>query len=349
MKTADFDFALPADRIALRPHEQRDGSRLLVLSRQGGMEHRRFSDFADYLEAGDMLILNNTRVFPARLIARKPTGGGLDLLFVKETGDEGVWEVLARSSYEGAVHLPGGHAADLFSQGAVGGEGTRRVISVHGLDHNGVRELLWRHGLMPLPPYIKRKPDVEDRERYQTVFAEQTGSIAAPTAGLHFTGQLLDAVSAKGVAIGYLTLHVGIGTFRPIKAEAVADHAMDREYFEIPSSLLTSALTTRQTGKRVITVGTTATRALEGYSSGNCSLSVSAIPDVIRGSTDIFIHPGYSFRAVDGLVTNFHLPRSTPLMLAAAFAGFGNLMAAYREAIARDYRFFSYGDAMLIV
>jgi S-adenosylmethionine:tRNA ribosyltransferase-isomerase len=348
MKTADFDFNLPSELIALRPVPERDHARLLVIHRDGRTEHRIFSDIGGYLEYGDLLILNNTKVMPVRLIGSKPSGGKVDMILVKEKKG-GVWEVLCRGHYAGPVSLRHSIEAELFYEDSrsAGGE-KQRCLRFLNREAKDIDELLERCGSMPLPPYIKRLPDEEDRERYQTVYAEKTGSIAAPTAGLHFTDDLLNGLSEKGVKIRRLTLHVGPGTFTPIKAEDLQRHAMQSEYFEIAAPLLGEIAEVKKSGKRVVTVGTTATRALEGFLS-KAYLAAGNGDGTVRGYTDIFIHPGYQFRGADALLTNFHLPRSTPLMLASAFCGFEKLMRAYEEAISMGYRFFSYGDAMLIL
>lgn len=334
MKTADYDFILPEDLIALRPAERRDVSRLLVLS-PGGMEHRRFCDLADILSPGDMLILNDTKVFPARIVGRKPGGGILDILLVKEEGP-GVWEIMSRGRYTGPITVDG----DI--QGEI--EDGKRAVFAADTD---LRAVSWKTGLMPLPPYIRRQPDDEDRVRYQTVYASSEGSIAAPTAGLHFTDALLGRLAERPVLIRKITLHVGIGTFRPIRADNVEDHRMDSEHFELDPDLISEIRETKARGNRVVAVGTTTTRALEAYASG--IFHPVACNGKVRGHTDIFISEGYRPQVVDSLITNFHLPRSTPLMLASAFAGRLRLLSAYNSAISMGYRFFSYGDAMLVL
>lgn len=340
MRVAEFDFHLPESSIALAPVEPRDSSRLLVLRREtGGLEHRRFSDLPEYIGKGDLLLLNKTRVFPARLVCRKPSGGRLDILLVKETGP-GVWEILSRGRYSGRIDAGSGLAGEVKDG---------RVVRFD-LAGEALREILHKDGLMPLPPYIKREPGESDRRWYQTAYAEEEGSIAAPTAGLHFTPGLLDIIRRKDVLVRFLTLHVGVGTFRPVTAELVGEHNMESERFEIGPDLSATIREVKESGGKVITVGTTTTRAIEGYLSGRWSAGQGhGTGQYIRGTTDIFIHPGYTFRAADGLVTNFHLPRSTPLMLAAAFSGRENLIRAYGSAIEAGYRFFSYGDAMLIL
>jgi S-adenosylmethionine:tRNA ribosyltransferase-isomerase len=335
MKTADFDYLLPEDLIAKRPLEDRSSSRLLVLHRNGRVEHRTFTDIISYIDKGDMLIVNNTKVFPARLTGIKENGARLEILLVKEQST-GVWNVLSRGRYSGTLKF-----SDIFSAELQNGN-TARFHDPGSLQNN-----LWKYGCMPLPPYIKRPPDAQDKETYQTTYAKREGSIAAPTAGLHFTGELLGRIASQGTKIRELTLHVGIGTFTPIRTENIKDHVMDTEYFEIGPELLSEIKHTKSSGHRVITVGTTTTRALEGFMSGQCK--VFSQNGRIKGSTDIFIHPGYSFKAGDSLLTNFHLPRSTPLMLVSALCGREKMLKAYQEAVAMRYRFLSYGDAMLIL
>jgi S-adenosylmethionine:tRNA ribosyltransferase-isomerase len=348
MKTADFEYLLPESLIAHKPPSERTGSRLLVLRRDGKTEHRHFFDLPSYLDPGDFLIINNTKVFPARLIGTRTDGRLMDILLVRETSP-GIWEILSRGNFSGKLKISEDLQADIR-------EGTSAQFQTSG----DLMELIWKYGDMPLPPYIRRSPDQSDKLTYQTVYAANEGSIAAPTAGLHFTNRLLDDIVARGVNVRRLTLHVGIGTFRPIRTESLEDHSMEREYFEIPDELIAEIEQAKTMGKRIIAVGTTTTRSLEGYFSGSynngSAASTSATSRVatgghrsIRGTTDIFIYPGYTFRAVDALITNFHLPRSTPLMLVSAFAGRENILSAYQEAIAKRYRFLSYGDAMLIL
>jgi S-adenosylmethionine:tRNA ribosyltransferase-isomerase len=334
MKLKEFDFELPRELIAQRP-EDRGSSRLLVLKRDGQVLHRSFSQIVEFLNEGDMLILNNTKVLPVRLEGRKSTGGRIEVLLVSPA-QEGIWRVLTRENYKGIVKV----SEDLELE-IIGNEMAR--LHVKG----DLQEVLWRRGQMPLPPYIKRKPLPEDKTWYQTIYAEIPGSVAAPTAGLHFNEEILKGLSEKGVLIRKLTLHVGPGTFRLIRTEDIEDHKMEEEFFEIPLSLFDEIRELKERGGRVIATGTTTTRALEGYASGRyMTLSVNG---QLNGSTDIFIYPGYEFKIIDGLITNFHLPRSTPLLLASAFAGIENLQKAYKEAISMGYRFFSYGDAMLII
>jgi len=335
MRTAEYDFSLPPGLIAARPAEKRDGSRLLVLHKEGDVEHRRFSELPSYLEPGDLLVLNNTKVFPARITARKPTGGKVEFLLVTRNPD-GSWDVLSREHYTGELVIAGRFFAHM-SRG--------KTVRFH--NDTELQTIIWRHGQMPLPPYIRREPDDDDKQRYQTVYAVAEGSIAAPTAGIHFTHELLDAIRKRSVQVHMITLHVGTGTFRPVKAAQIEDHIMDAEHFEIPGAVIAEIEKAKKTGRRVITVGTTTTRTLEGYFSGRSACR--QVDGKVTGSTDVFIHEGYRFRATDVLITNFHLPRSTPLMLTAAFAGKEKLLHAYHEAISRGYRFFSYGDAMLVL
>ena len=335
MKIADFDFLLPEDLIAKRPLKERTGSRLLVLHRDGTAEHKRFSDLPSYLDKGDMLILNNTKVFPARLTGFKKNGGRVEILLIRDKGDD-IWEILSRGKFSGTLKVSDELQAEVWN-----GQ------TAHFQYAGNFSDIIWKYGKMPLPPYIRRSPDESDKLTYQTVFAREEGSIAAPTAGLHFNERLLGEISARGVSVRELTLHVGIGTFRPIRTEYVEEHSMDTEYFEMDRELISAIRETRASGRKVISVGTTATRALEGYVSGCCT-AVSK-NGRLRGKTDIFIYPGYPFKVIDSLVTNFHLPRSTPLMLASALAGWKNLANAYQDAINRKYRFLSYGDAMLIL
>jgi S-adenosylmethionine:tRNA ribosyltransferase-isomerase len=351
MKITDFDFVLPETFIAARPLKNREGSRLLVIHRDGRLEHRYFSDLPSYLVKGDMLIINNTKVFPARLTGYKKNGGKIELILVRRKNNE-EWEVLSRGKFTGPLTVSDELQVDLY-------KGSSAKFRYSG----DFMDIIWRCGSMPIPPYIKRLPDQSDKESYQTVFAKKEGSIAAPTAGLHFTDAVLRDIASRGVKIREITLHVGIGTFKPIRTEYVDEHSMDAEYFEIGKDLLSEIEEVKAEGKKIITVGTTTTRALEGYVSGKFSNGSNPPSPIflkedkggpqssgsIQGTTDIFIYPGYTFKIVDSLITNFHLPRSTPLMLVSALAGRENLLIAYREAIARRYRFLSYGDAMLIL
>jgi S-adenosylmethionine:tRNA ribosyltransferase-isomerase len=358
MKTADFDYVLHESLIAKKPLQERAGSRLLILHRDGAVEHKNFFDLPSYLDPGDILIINNTKVFPARLTGTKKNGTVTDILLVREKSAD-TWEILSKGKFTGRLKMGNELEADVH-------EGTSARFRCSG----NLMELIWRYGNMPLPPYIRRSPDQSDKQNYQTVYAMNEGSIAAPTAGLHFTDRLLDELLSKGVKIRELTLHVGVGTFRPIRTELLKDHSMDMEYFEIPTTMIAEIQEAKKTGKRIVAVGTTTTRSLEGYFSGiynNSSMSPSSTHswaavtenkvntggmighESIKGTTDIFIYPGYAFQAIDSLITNFHLPRSTPLMLVCALAGREKILSAYKEAIANSYRFLSYGDAMLIL
>ncbi|PKL49838.1 MAG: tRNA preQ1(34) S-adenosylmethionine ribosyltransferase-isomerase QueA [Nitrospira bacterium HGW-Nitrospira-1] len=335
MKTADYDFPLPEEAIAYNPATRRDNSRLMVLHRDGALEHKRFHDLPLFIDSGDLLLLNNSKVFPARLYGYKPDGERLEILLVSEIS-EGLWNIMIKGRYTGDVTIAKGITARI--------SGGKTALFGKTVD---VRKLLWESGHMPLPPYIKRPADETDRERYQTVYASVEGSIAAPTAGLHFTGELLRTIASKGVSVRFVTLHVGIGTFRPVKTPDIESHRMDEEFFQMDPSLLSEIAHTRRSGNRVIAVGTTVTRTIEGYLNNACAVFSSN--GTIKGSTNIFIYEGYSFKAIDALITNFHLPVSTPLMLASAFAGRENLLNAYRSALSEKYRFFSYGDAMLVL
>lgn len=346
MNSAELDFSLPQELIAKQPVDKRDSSRLMVLHKNGNTEEKQFSELIEYLDKGDLLLLNDTKVFPARLAGDKSTGGRLEILLVRKIGSD-VWEILCRKKYSGTLKISDEFTAEIV-------DGKTACFNCNG----GFFENLWKYGLMPLPPYIKRQPDFSDKERYQTVYAEKTGSIAAPTAGLHFTQDMLQRIKEKGVIIKYLTLHVGIGTFKPIRAGKMQDHKMLSEFFEIDTDVIENIKKAKASGKKVFAVGTTTTRAIEGYLSGKWTKADAGCPmqdanvdkkSKIRGTTDIFIYPGYAFKAVDSLITNFHLPHSTPLMLAAAFSSPEKLMDAYKTAVAREYRFFSYGDAMLIL
>lgn len=335
MKTSDFDFFLPKELIATKPLTRRDDSRLLVLQKNGNIEHKRFYDLPSYLSSGDMVILNNSKVFPARLSGKKENGSTMNILLVNEVSP-GCWNIIAKGNFTGTLTFSKSIKAHIV--------GSRNAFFEN---HNELRFALWSIGNMPLPPYINRTPDESDKERYQTIYAEVEGSIAAPTAGLHFTQNVLDNMKSKGIRIRTITLHVGVGTFRPIRTARLDDHTMEKEYFTIDRHLLTEIKQAKASKHRIVAVGTTTTRALEGYNSGICEASVNN--GSVHGFTDIFIHGGYTLRMIDTLITNFHLPRSTPLMLTAVLAGRKNLLAAYEKAVLERYRFFSYGDAMLVL
>jgi S-adenosylmethionine:tRNA ribosyltransferase-isomerase len=341
----DFDYALPAELLADRPAERRDASRLLVLHRAtGSLEDRTFADLVKYLRPGDALVINDTRVFPARLLGRKPTGARAEVLLLRPLSDEDggrCWQALVRPGGKlkpGRVLQVSGDFRVLVEDSFE--DGSRRVV----LDGEGDPwTLIERHGQVPLPPYIDRPGDAEDRERYQTVYARERGSVAAPTAGLHFTPALLEQVEDGGVRVVPITLHVGVGTFRPVAAERLADHRMHPERYAVSRAAVDVLNRVREDGGRIWAVGTTSARTLETVTDARGEYRPGS------GWTDLFIYPPYRFRGVDGLLTNFHLPRSSLLMLVAAFAGSDVVQEAYRHAIDRRYRFYSYGDAMLVV
>jgi len=340
LKTHDFYYDLPEELIAQTPLAQRDQSRLLVLDRNSGkIEHRHFFDILDYVHPGDCLVLNNSRVLPARLLGhRVPTMGAVEVLLLKDHGS-GVWECLTKP---GRKTQPGTELA--FGDGILTAtvvdalETGNKMIQFH---YEGIfLEVLERLGKMPLPPYIKE--ELQDSERYQTVYSKVNGSAAAPTAGLHFTQELLQKLQEKGVNLAYVTLHVGLGTFRPVKAEDISEHHMHSEFCMISQETAEMINQTKSNGGRVICVGTTSCRTLESLAKEDGTFEESS------AWTEIFIYPGYRFKAMDALITNFHLPESTLVMLVSAFAGRDNVMASYHEAVENRYRFFSFGDAMLI-
>ena len=340
MKKSDFYFDLPAELIAQTPIERRDASRLLVLDKDSGAwEHRHFFDLPEYLRPGDCLILNNSRVLPARLLGQRlPGGGACEVLLLIDRGDK-TWECLVR---------PGKHLRKGARLSFGGGELLAEVTSVLDGGNRLVRfnyegvflEVLDRLGKMPLPPYIRE--ELQDRERYQTVYSKVVGSAAAPTAGLHFTEALLQQVQNMGVKVGYVTLHVGLGTFRPVKEDNITDHMMHSEYCVIPQETADLINETKRNGGRIICVGTTSCRTLETWAAEDGTMMAKA------GWTNIFIYPGYKFKVIDALITNFHLPESTLIMLVSALAGRRNVLNAYKEAVRERYRFFSFGDAMFI-
>ncbi len=345
MNLADFDYDLPAELIAQEPAKQRDQSRLLRVGRgDASLSHHRFSDLLGLLPKDCVLVCNNTRVIPARLRGKKTTGGKVELLLVRRTAAEGeVWQVLCKG---GQKHKVGGRInfADKFWGKWVevpkAGQGSMRFFP-----EKNFQQLVEQHGEVPLPPYIRRSPGrhAADRERYQTVYAQQPGAVAAPTAGLHFTPALLDDLTQSGIQLCFVTLHVGLGTFQPIRVEQVETHTMGTESYEIDTATAECINTAKASGRKIIAVGTTTTRALE--SSAQQTGQVRPGPN----QSDLFIYPGYEFQVIDGLITNFHLPRSTLLLLVSALAGRERILHAYAEAVKRRYRFYSYGDAMLIV
>lgn len=341
MKTSDFYFDLPKELIAQDPIEERSNSRLLVLDKEtGAVQHRHFYDILEYLNEGDCLVLNNTKVIPARLYGvREDTGAMIEILLLKRK-DNNVWETLVKP---GKKARPG--VKIIFGDGLLTGEVIDVVEEGNRLirfSYEGIfEEILDQLGQMPLPPYITH--ELKDKNRYQTVYAKYEGSAAAPTAGLHFTEELLDQVRRRGIRIAEVTLHVGLGTFRPVKVEDVSQHHMHSEFYEVTEEAAEIIRSTKASGGRVICVGTTSCRTIE-----SAALRFDGTIKACSGWTDIFIYPGFQFQLLDGLITNFHLPESTLLMLVSALAGKEHIMAAYEEAVKERYRFFSFGDAMLI-
>ena len=339
MRTQDFWYDLPEELIAQTPLQQRDASRLLVLDRETGeSQHRHFYDIVDFLQPGDCLVMNNSRVLPARLLGHRPTGGAVEVLLLRDLGDK-KWECLCKPGRKMQV----GNEV-VFGNGELSAvvtdvkEDGNRVVEFR---YDGIfLEVLERLGKMPLPPYIKA--ELADQERYQTVYSKETGSAAAPTAGLHFTNDLLDKIREKGIQTAFVTLHVGLGTFRPVKAESIADHHMHSELCMISKETADVLNKTKAAGGRIVCVGTTSCRTLESLVNADGTFEAKS------KWTEIFIYPGYTFKAMDALITNFHLPESTLVMLVSAFAGRENVLAAYAEAVRERYRFFSFGDAMYI-
>ncbi len=339
MKKSDFDFYLPEELIAQTPLEKRDSSRLLVLDKNTGeMDHRHFYELPEFLNENDCLVLNNSRVLPARLIGTRESGGAVELVLLRDLG-EGCWECLSRPGRKtkpGTRLIFGGGELTAEVQSVV--EGGNRIVH---FEYEGIfLEVLERLGKMPLPPYIKE--ELNDPERYQTVYSRELGSAAAPTAGLHFTQELLDKIAAKGVKICYVTLHVGLGTFRPVKEDEIEAHEMHSEFCIVPEETANIINETKRNGGRVVAVGTTSCRTLESFTAEDGTIAPSS------GWTDIFIYPGYKFKCIDALVTNFHLPESTLIMLVSALAGREHILNAYKTAVEQRYRFFSFGDAMFI-
>ena len=340
MKTDDFDFYLPKELIAQTPLDKRDASKLLVLDKENGnISHKHFGDIIDYLDKGDTLVLNDTKVIPARIIGiKEETGAVIELLLLKEI-NKGQWECLTKP----AKRIKEGTVINF-------GNGLLKAVCTSSLDdgikhykliYDGILyEILDKLGEMPLPPYIHEK--LKDKDRYQTVYAKNIGSAAAPTAGLHFTEELLTKIKNKGINIAYITLHVGLGTFRPVEVSDIKNHKMHSEYYEMNSKTADLLNKTKENGKKIISVGTTTTRTLETIMNKYGTFKKCS------GNTDIFIYPGYEFKAIDRLITNFHLPKSTLIMLVSALAGKENIMKAYNEAVEKKYRFFSFGDSMFI-
>lgn len=340
MKKSDFYYYLPEELIAQTPLEQRDSSRMLILDKATGkVTHSRFFNILDYLQEGDLLVMNNSRVIPARIFGtRKDTGANVEFLLLKQI-ENNKWETLVKP---GKKAKPGtefdfsgimtGYVEDIGKEGV-------RIIRFESEEN--IYTALDKIGQMPLPPYIKET--LKDNERYQTVYSEPLGSAAAPTAGLHFTQELISELHNKGVNTAYVTLHVGLGTFRPVKEDEITDHIMHSEHYELPLETVELIKETKARGNRVVAVGTTTTRTLESVARDKGEL----VP--CEGWTDIFIYPPYEFKVLDGLITNFHLPESTLVMLVSAFAGYNNTMNAYKEAVEEKYRFFSFGDSMMII
>ncbi|MBI1425543.1 MAG: tRNA preQ1(34) S-adenosylmethionine ribosyltransferase-isomerase QueA [Gammaproteobacteria bacterium] len=338
MKLSDFYFDLPKKLIAQHPPAQRTDSRLLVLhAHTGKLADKRFTDIVDYIEPGDLLVMNNTRVIPARLYGVKETGGQVEVLIERVLNEHEVLAQVRASKSpkpDSTLLFPDDHSATVLDR-------QEPFYRLRFEGAQGVLSILDAIGQMPLPPYIERADAEADRERYQTVYARHAGAVAAPTAGLHFTEALLQQLRDKGVGLAYLTLHVGAGTFQPVRVDNIHEHKMHKEWVSVPQTVVDAVHATHAAGKRVIAVGTTTVRSLE-------SAALSGELRAFEGETDIFITPGFRFRVVDALLTNFHLPESTLLMLVCAFAGYSPMMHAYRHAVDMQYRFFSYGDAMFI-
>ena len=349
MKTADFHFDLPEHLIAQSPLEERTSSRLLVLDGPtGNLDHRQFLDIESLLTPNDLLVFNNTRVIPARLYGQKQTGGRVEILIERLRGDGSVLAHVraSKSPKEGAlIFITADQDSDIsdFTLRVRGREGALFELEA---ETGTVSQMMRLFGHMPLPPYIERADTAEDRERYQTVYAKREGAVAAPTAGLHFDEALLSRLRVMGVETAFVTLHVGAGTFQPVRVEDITHHKMHSEWIEVDQSCIDSIRACRERGGRVVAVGTTSVRSLE--SAAAAGLESERCPQVFEGDSDIFLYPGCEFNVVDAMVTNFHLPESTLIMLVSAFVGYEETMAAYDEAVRKEYRFFSYGDAMFI-
>lgn len=340
MKVEDFDYHLPEELIAQQPVDTRDESRLMVLHKESGeVEHKHFQDIVEYFDDGDMLVLNNSKVIPARLYGKKiPTGTDIEVLLLTEKEND-IWEVLVKPGRRVKKGVEISFADKLIGETLEYTEFGGRLMKFH---YSGeFDEIIDELGELPLPPYITEK--LEEPDRYQTVYAKKRGSVAAPTAGLHFTPRLFDRLEKKGVEIAYLTLHVGLGTFRPVKVDDIEEHKMHSEYYELSEETAKKINQKKAAGKKIIAVGTTATRTLESIATEKGRIEAA------KGWTDIFIYPGYEFKTIDALITNFHLPKSTLMMLISAFAGKSKVMYAYQRAVEEKYRFFSLGDAMLIL
>lgn len=339
LKLSDFDYDLPESFIAQEPSPVRDRSRLMVMDRRSGtIEHRTFIDIERCLNAGDVLVVNDTRVFPCRLMAKKRGGGKAEIFLIAERG-RNHWDALVKGGVAAGKRLDiaPGIEAEMVEEGP----GGVRTVRFHGV--RDIREMLSEIGKTPLPPYIKRDPNTLDRERYQTVYASHEGAVAAPTAGLHFTEELIGILSAKQIELVPVTLHVGPGTFQPVRTDIISAHRMMSEHYEISDAAAGRINRAKAEGRRVIAVGTTSVRTIESAAAEDGRVSPG------KGDTGMFIYPGYTFKVTDGLITNFHLPKSTLLMLVSAFAGREAILSAYRAAVAERYRFYSYGDAMCIL
>ena len=343
MKTSDFGFILPEHLIAKYPTQQRSASRLLHLDgKTGSIAHHQFKNMLEFVDAGDLLIFNNTRVIPARLLGQKSTGGKIEVLVERMLDDHRVLAHVksSKSPKPGAQLI----LEEVIEATMLGRHGALFELEFSG--NESVLDLLEAHGHMPLPPYIDRPDEEGDKERYQTVYNEKPGAVAAPTTGLHFDDEILAQIKDKGVQIEFVTLHVGAGTFQPVKVDNVEEHVMHAEYAEVPEAVVAAIKATKAAGKRVIAVGTTSMRSLESAAKKADATNELIVP--FYEDTEIFIYPGFEFKVVDAMFTNFHLPESTLMMLISALAGKENVMQAYAEAVANEYRFFSYGDSMFI-
>ena len=341
MKLSDFSFSLPEELIAKYPTAERSASRLLQLNgNTGEVKHSMFKDMLELVETGDLLVFNNTKVIPARLLGQKESGGKVEVLIERLTGEkEALAHIRASKAPKAGTLLILENAVNIRVDGRQGA-----LFELTFLTEQTALEALEQYGHMPLPPYIDRPDDSADRDRYQTVYSEKPGAVAAPTAGLHFDDEILAGLKAKGVQLAFVTLHVGAGTFQPVRVDNIEEHVMHAEYAEVPDDVVQQIIATKQAGKRVIAVGTTSVRSLESAARA----ADSALIAPFFADTDIFIYPGFTFKVVDAMFTNFHLPESTLMMLISAFAGRDNVMNAYAEAIQEQYRFFSYGDSMFI-
>jgi S-adenosylmethionine:tRNA ribosyltransferase-isomerase len=346
MKLSDFDYEFPEKQIAQYPLNERDSSNLIVLHKKTNkLEHRIFRDIVEYLFPGDVLILNDTKVTPVRLCGIKHSGGKTEITLLKEL-DKNTWEALVRGVHEGKVILTHGIIADVSRlNGTVARVKFNLNSGLINSETADIKDFLNEIGVMPLPVYIKRESVKSDAEQYQTIYAKEEGAIAAPTAGLHFTDNLLNLIKEKGIEVKTITLHVGHGTFKPVTVADIRDHQMDEEFFEIPETTAVAVNSAKSEGRRIIAVGTTVTRALEASARDRMVNRIKSG----KGKASIFIYPGYRFQIIDAIITNFHLPKSTPVMLTSAFSGLSLLKKAYAEAQKKEYRLFSYGDAMLIL